>query len=354
MRKQFFKMRPFVFVFFLASFLGACEKIETGYLSDHIRYTSDPLIVKQGAFLLSTALIPDNSTPPLKVTLLDVRDVATGKRAESFFKEYQIYKWKSPYNPSADTTLELINAKRELVSEPPIQVLPSSGQILLNEGTINIPEGEYTLDIQVENVKAVKTYKDICKIIIQPLIPFVYNNPPYSLASYTDREEFIRFPFDADWVNSETGEGVSAKLTIRQVADTPNQVILKVMDKNGALFPKEAISLRPSGSEYLKTLGTFAYKTTFTDTGIVYDYATVPFPHPYWDAQSNGINCYYRIYSDYIASIDTLDAATFIPPGVANYGEWNKVPVNLSMRFNTRIYKPGKYIYELILKAKKK
>lgn len=333
---------------------SSCDRIETGYLSDHIRYTSNPLFVKQGQFLLSTAIIPDNSTPPLKVTLLDIRDKATGKRAESFFKEYNIYKWKSPYNPVTDTTLELINAKRELVSELPLQILPTSGQILLTEGTVNIPEGEYTLDIQVENVRSTKKYTDICTIVLQPLIAYEYNNAPYALASYADREEFVRFPYDADWINPAAGQSVSATLSIHHVADTPNQVVLKMMDKNGELFPSEAIARRPSGSDYLKTLSTFAYRTILTDTGIVHDYATVPFPHSYWDAQSNGINCYYRIHSPYIASIDTVDAATFLPPNVANYGVWDKEPVNVNVRFNTRVHKPGKYIYELRIKATKK
>jgi len=333
---------------------NACKKVKEGFLSDYLRYSSNPLRVNAGSFYLSQGLIPDASTPPFKVTLLNVRNKATGKRAEEFFKEYEIDIWKLPYDPRTDTTLALINAKRSRVKKTPFEVAPVSGQMVFNEGSNNIPPGEYLLDIQVENPNGTKVYNNICTIILSPQVEYEYINAPYALAVEANSETGIRFAYDADWIDANIGRSTTAWLKIKRIADFPNQVVLKFKDKNGALFAPSEYKQRPSGNTYLKSLSTFAYKTTVTDTAVLYDYATSPFPALYWDSQSNGINCYYRLNANNIASIDTASAATWGPPSQLPYGTWNKRPVKLNVRFNTRINRPGKYLYEIVLAATKK
>lgn len=59
--------------------LVACDKIEEGYMSSNIYYVTDPFTVEQGLTTYSEALELDNSTGPVNVELLDIRNVETGK-----------------------------------------------------------------------------------------------------------------------------------------------------------------------------------------------------------------------------------------------------------------------------------
>lgn len=332
----------------------ACKKVNVGYLSDNLRYSADPLTITQGQFLISSGVIPDNSTPPFKITLLNIRNKETGKREEAFFKESDIPVWKMAYNPLTDTTLALIQAKRAVEKKLPFQVLERSGQFMATQATQNVPPGEYLVDLQVENPNGVKTYMGICTINLKKSVDYTYENVPYFTAVQAGTENVVRFAYDDQWIDATKGQSTTATLTIKRIADSPNQIVLKVIDKNGAVLPGRAMQQRPSGNTYLKTLSTFAYKTTVTDTAILYDYAQTRFPDVYWDSQSNGLNCYYRIYSEHVASIDTADTKNWFPPKQLAYGEWKKMPINLNVRFNTKLNTPGKYVYELKLAMTKK
>jgi hypothetical protein len=346
--KKYIKLLSLL-LFAVASTLS-CKKTAPGFLSDNVRYSADPLIVDQSTFLISNGIIPDNSTPPFKITLLNVRNMATGKREEAFFKEYDTPIWKKAYNPLTDTTFELISQKRPIEKRLPFTVLEKSGQFLFTQATEYVPAGQYLVDIKIENPHGTKTYMGVCKIVIRPVLP-EYINTPYFTVTPINTETPIRFPYDDQWIDPGKGQSTTVTLNIKRVAATPNQIVLKVLDKNGAVFPGVALEKRPGN---LKTLSTFAYKTTVTDTAVLYDYAQTRFPDIYWDSQSNALNCYYRIYDKYIASIDTADSKNWNPPGQIPYGTWNKQPVKLNIRFNTKINQPGKYIYELRLKATKK
>ncbi|RAJ87616.1 uncharacterized protein DUF5007 [Chitinophaga dinghuensis] len=329
----------------------ACQKVETGYLSDYPRYADNPLTITQGVFKMSAGIIPDNSTPPLNVTLLDVRDKATGKHVDAFFQEYDTYVWTKPYDPTTDTTFDLINAKRSKTKKKPLEILAASGQLIFSDVTANITPGTYTIDLQISNPRGTKQYKNICDIVITAPKEYEYVNAPYALAAKTTAEEAIRFSYDADWIDQLIGRSTTAWLKIKKVASEPNQIIFVVKDKYGNIFPPQALQKRPSGSTYLKTMETFAVKTFTNDTATIHQFATVPFPHTYWDGQSNGTNCYYRIYNQYIQSIDTANTKNWFPPNTISYGEWNKQPVNLNVRMNTKIYTPGTYVYELTLQC---
>src|SRR5690606_6609030 len=115
---------------------------------------------------------------------------------------------------------------------------------------------------------------------------YTYENVPYFIAVEADSETGIRFTYDDQWIDPTKGQSTSMTLNIKRIADGPNQIVLKVYDKNGVLFPGKVLERRPSGNDFLKTLSTFAYKTTVTDTAVVYDYAQVRFPDVYWDSQS--------------------------------------------------------------------
>ncbi|MGJ1433765.1 DUF5007 domain-containing protein [Sphingobacterium spiritivorum] len=330
---------------------GSCKKVETGYLSDNIRYASNPVTVEQGVFVITQGIIPDASTPPFKITLLNIRNKETGKREEAFYKDYNVTVWKQPYNPKTDTTLALITAKQGVEKKAAFSVLEKSGQFLFTQATDSVPAGDYLVDIKVENPRGVKTYEGVTTIRIKPVQEYTYENVPYFLALPANSETAIRFPYDDQWFNADKGQSASMTLKITRVADGPNQIVLKVLDKNGKVFPGKALERRPSGNSFLNTLSTFAYKTTVTDTAVLYDYAQARFPDVYWDTQSNGINCYYRIYEKWLASVDKVDAASWNPPNSVDYLTYTDQPVKINIRFNTKIYKPGKYIYEMKLRA---
>lgn len=351
--KKYIKILSLSFALLIIGAYG-CKKVTVGFLSDNLRYSANPLTVNQGVFLISNGIISDDSTPPFKITLLNIRHKETGLREESFFKQYSVSTWKSAYNPLTDTTLALINAKRSTEKKEPLTVLEKSGQFMFTQATDSVPAGEYLIDLQVENPNGNKTYTGITSIIIKPVTEYEYVNTPYFLALPVGSETAIRFPYDDQWIDPEKGQSTNTTLTIKKVADSPNQIVLKVIDKNGAVFPGKALQRRPSGNTYLKTLSTFAYKTTVTDTAVLYDYAQARFPDIYWDSQSNGLNCYYRIYEEYIGSIDYADSKGWNPPSQIPYLTYTTQPVKINIRFNTILYKPGKYIYELKLRATKK
>ncbi|MFD0939195.1 DUF5007 domain-containing protein [Pedobacter boryungensis] len=335
--------------------ISGCKKITTGFLSDNLRYTANPLTVGQGVFLISTGIANDGSTPPFKITLLDVRNKATGKREEAFFKDYEVAVWKKAYNPLVDTTLALIDAKRGYEKKKPLYILESSGQLMFTQASDNVPAGEYLVDLQIENPNGTKVYKGICTINLTATKDYEYVNNPYFQALPVGSETAIPFPISENQpIDLSIGQAVNATLTIKRLAATPNQIVFKVLDKNGAVFPGKALSDRPSGNTYLKNLKTFAYKTTVTDTAILYDYAQARFPDPYWDNQSNALNCYYRIYENYIQSIDYADPLNWSPPTKMQYLTYTTQPVKVNFRINTKLNKPGKYLYELKLRLTKK
>lgn len=335
--------------------MSGCKKVATGFLSDNVRYTANPLTVGQGVFLISNGIANDGSTPPFKITLLDVRNKATGVREESFFKDYDVEVWKTAYNPIVDTTKALIDAKRGIEKKRPMYVLESSGQFMFTQASNNVPPGEYLVDLQIENPNGTKAYKGICVINLTGIPDYEYVNNPYFQALPVGSETAIPFGINENQaIDLSIGQSVNATLTIKRIASTPNQVVFKVLDKNGAVFPGRAISDRPTGNTFLKNLKTFAYKTTVTDTAILYDYAQARFPDPYWDTQQNALNCYYRIYEQWLESVDYADPLNWAPPTKMQYLTYAAQPVKINFRLNTKLNKPGKYIYELKLRVTKK
>ena len=88
--------------------LVACDKIEEGYMSSNIYYVTDPFTVEQGLTTYSEALELDNSTGPVNVELLDIRNVETGKTEEAWYSESEITFWKEKINSETDTTWEQV------------------------------------------------------------------------------------------------------------------------------------------------------------------------------------------------------------------------------------------------------
>ncbi|MDM1047170.1 DUF5007 domain-containing protein [Sphingobacterium hotanense] len=331
--------------------LAGCKKVDVGYLSDNIRYGSNPVVAERGVFKIVTGIIPDNSTPPFKITVLDVRNKATGQREESFFKPSEITVWKEKYDPKTDTTLALIDAKRTKEMRLPLQVIEKSGQLMFTQATEGVPVGEYLLDLKIENPNGTKEYKGITTIKINDPLLYEHVNAPYFILVDPKDGSSKRYPHDVDWFDISKQQSANMTFKVTRDANGPNQVILKVYDKNGAVFPGKALERRPNGDSFLNTMATFAYKTTVTETSVIHDYAQARFPDVYWDSQPNNILCYYRIYDKYIESVDYVD--TWDPPYKITYQTDPKSYI-LQMRFGMKFNLPGTYLVEMHLTATKK
>jgi len=336
----------------LASIMAAgCKKVDVGYLSDNIRYGANPVVVDKGVFKIVTGIIPDNSTPPFKITLLDVRNKETGKREEAFFKESEIIVWKEKYDPKTDTTLELINAKRVKEMSLPLKVIEKSGQLMFTQATENVPPGEYLLDLQIENPNGTKKYEGITTIKVNSPVVYEISTAPYFILVEPGTGNSKRYPHDVDWFDINKIQSANTKFNITRDANGPNQIILKVYDKNGKVFPGKALEKRPNGNTFLNTWETFAYKTTVTENSVIYDYAQARFPDVYWDNQPNGVFCYYRIYDKWIESVDYVDA--WNPPNSVTY-KTDPNPYILQIRFDFKFNLPGTYHVDMHLTATKK
>lgn len=331
--------------------LGGCAKVEVGYLSDNIRYGSNPITVEKGVFKIVTGIIPDNSTPPFKVSILDVRNKETGLREEAFFKESEITVWKTRYDPKTDTTLALIDAKREKQKSLPFQIIEKSGQLMFTQASESIPNGDYLLDIVVENSKGKKEYKGVTTLHVKDPLHFEHSNAPYYTLVKPEDGSNVRYAHDVDWFDIKNQESATARFKITRDASGPNQIILKVYDKHGNVFPGKALQRRPSGNDFLNTMSTFAYKTTVTGDAVIHDYAQARFPDVYWDSQPNNILCYYRIYDEYIESADYVDL--WNPPYEVTY-KTDPRPYILQLRFGLKFNLPGTYLVEIHLRATKK
>ena len=335
----------------LSLFLAGCKKVEVGYLSDNIRYGSNPVIAERGVFKIATGIIPDNSTPPFKISIVNVRNKATGKREEAFFKTEEITVWKEKYNPLTDTTLALINAKQTKEKVIPLQVIEKSGQLLFTQATTYVPAGEYLLDLEIQNPNGSKTYEGITTIQLKDPELYATESAPYFIAVDPSTGAGVRYPHDAEWFDITKFKSGNAQFKITHDPKGPNQIILKIYDKNGKLFPGRALEKRPNGDSFLNNLSNFAYKTTNTEDAVIYDYAQARFPDVYWDSQPNGVYNYYRIYDKWIESIDYVD--TWDPPKTLTY-KTDPKPYILQIRFDLTFFLPGTYVCELHLAATKK
>jgi hypothetical protein len=118
--------------------------------------------------------------------------------------------------------------------------------------------------------------------------------------------------------------------TITYLADSPNLIIFKMVDKNGVPFsPKNGeIVKRPNSGvnpipPYLQCFENYTNSYTYTDTAMLFNYALEPFP---FISLGNGFNLYYRIPTQFF-SVDGYPD-----------GEWSANP-----RLPFRLWLPGVY-----------
>ncbi|MEO6070978.1 MAG: hypothetical protein ABIN57_08625 [Chitinophagaceae bacterium] len=283
-------------------FFSSCKKIPEGYLSENIRYQYPTIEVERGVVKIANEnlIFPDGSTLPLNVKLLDIRDKATGKHADAWFRSYDSYRFISPLT-ATDTTMELFNKRIEYGKFPPFDFVASGGYFRFNTGTKNVPVGEYEFDLEVSNVKGTKQILNAATIVVKEPIPYVIDQAGTVLGTAKDGTPATH----AYLAQSQR------TVTVEKLGDGKNQVFLKIVDKNGKPFnPKTAIQNRLlADGSVLNDFTTFSLfdKTQYTDSTMSYNFG-IP-PYPFKNAPANSKYMYLWIPAQYV-EIDQFPSAT--------------------------------------------
>ncbi len=241
--------RKFLLLIFIAAFLlTSCTKYGKGFLSPTLQYAVSQFTIKKGTVSSSYSIITDGSSIPLHIKWTHVYD-ASGRMVDTLFsKTYPVGIWTSAYNSVTDTTYAKIIAKRAVANLQPIVVNESNGTLQSNSGTIYLPSGTYTMDLEVSNIAGTEKLAKIISIILQDGQP---------LETSPETGNFSNSLLIAGTAtgapNGTLFNGVNnpfVDYTVKRLADTPNMVVLKVYDKNSVPFnPKTGeFTKRPNES----------------------------------------------------------------------------------------------------------
>lgn len=305
----------------LGLLITGCKKIEEGFLSDGLYIPDTPIKVQRGnAFQKTSAILADGTTQPMTVTLLDIRRVDTKKHADEFFKEYPVYVYTAAVDPATDTTIELVNKKRELKKLQPFVFL-ASGQFVFNGATDSLPvDVTYEYDIQVSNVAGTKVYKNIGTLttIDPPLVTEMTTGCNF-------------FPDDG----SATVPMGAATMTVTRVSESGASVILKITDKDGKPFnPKKGEIIKRGDRPIFENYARF-HPIEYTDTAMICNFEIAPFPLSRYSSGGTNWNylMYYRVPSTFLSIDKNLSS---------KIGSVNPL-------FAFRLMKAGVYVVELRL-----
>lgn len=334
-----------------------CTKIDKGFLSSSLAYTVNEFTVIRGRVGSSYSLVGDGSTMPIKVKMLHAYD-ETGKNVDSLFtKTYPVSVWTAAYNNTLDLTYAAIMAKRKTIDLPPVAVNESNGSFEANPATVYLPLGKYTFDIEVSNVVGTKTLNKAITLNLKDG-KSIETSPEvgaYSLSRLVANTAAGA----ANGVMFNGNNNPFVVETITRFADTPNIVIVKILDKNGVAFNPKAneIMKRPNSGlnpnpAFLQNLQDYAPDTfTATDTSLNLKYPLVPFPIV---SLGNGFNMYYRIPTafaemDSTSSWSSNTAGNYYKgPSDSHYlGLFKNELYDYSFRIPLRIQVPGSYLIVL-------
>jgi hypothetical protein len=353
--RKYRKITISIFLIILVAnvFLTGCTKYGSGFLSPYAQYTISQFSLIRGRLATSYALNTDGSNIPLHMKWTHIYD-STGAIVDAIFsKKYSVGVWTAAYDPLTDTTYNTIFAKRSMDSLPPIVVNESNGTVEANSGTLYLPLGTYTMDLQVSNTSGTESLKKALQIIIQDG-KSLETSP--ETGNYSNGLLLANTPTGAKRGALFNGANNPYDLeVIRRLADTPNLLILKIMDRNGVPFdPKLGeIAKRPNSGlnptpPFLQNLQDYAPDTyTPTDTALTLKYPLVPFPII---SLGNGFNMYYRIPTAFVHIDSTANwssnSSGVYYQGVSDphyLGVYKDGIYDYSLRIPMRIQVPGTY-----------
>lgn len=297
-------------VFALLS-IAACKKIQQGFQSDAIRYKDNNIYAKRGLILYQSDRInADGSTPPYTFKLLNLRREDGSPAPSQFNTEYEITTFKPgmSFDATTDTTVALLNKKRETVKRLPMYFNEASGQLTFNKASVNLPLGKYYYDVEMTNVTGTKLFPKLATInVVDPEL----------------EDLFVVTDNVANGFNDVTGVATAMRnptITCTKISNTGARAILKMVDKNGRTFNPKAGEIiqrgdRPVFENYAKFNPVIK-----TDTAMICDFEVAPFPLTKYITPTTdwGFLMYYRIPSQYV-TIDNFPSS----PGFSVNPRWS-------------------------------
>jgi hypothetical protein len=283
--------RTVIIIAIMALLCLRCRKEERGYLSDHIYYVTNPFSVSQGVTTVSESLIANGSTTPLTVTLLGITDMATGKKMDDVFltpRTMQVYRGAITY---ADSTVNGLRSKLADSTVAPFSINTIGGRLQFTGTTTFVPQGTYSLDVSVSNIRDTKTFNNICTINIVPTEFFVQTGTAYGYLLDTITQGRTNISPVVTAVRNMNGE---AKIIIKW-EDADGKVI---NPRNGEIQPRDGLPSFQNWDPY--------YKVELTDTALVYQYPDhVPLFPVFNPAIVNGTTytdywCYYKMPAKFV------------------------------------------------------
>lgn len=246
-----------------------CSKIENGFQSDNIRYKSNVIIAKRGMSLtMSDRINADGSTPPYKFEMQNLRDAETGGPApKEFTTDYEILVFKQGmvFNAETDTTVALLDQKREVVKKPPMEFNPVSGQLIFNRASANLPLGKYAFDVNFTNSRGSKLFENLATIeIVDPTIEDMFE-VTYQAATGSSASEVFTTT-------------TAPQVTCRKISNEGARVILKIIDKTGKPFNPKAGEIVKRGDRPMFESHVKFNPVITTDTAMICDFEVAPFP----------------------------------------------------------------------------
>lgn len=243
--------------------LCCCNKTDEGFLSNKLFYRSNPFNAAKGRVTTSAPLETDGSTQSLQVRLLAVRD-KTGALSQAMTKEYEIPVYKGEIR-STDSTLDLLAKKLGTAMYKPFNVNEIGGRLEVTPASLYVDTGTYDFDIEVSNVKGMKSLNSIAKVRITPAVPFQLVR---QFANTSTPGQEITFVTQANY-----------SVTVDRIPTGPNKIIIKFVDKNGVPFNPKTGQVIPratlagaTGLRYeFKQFDPY-YAEEKTDTALVYQY----------------------------------------------------------------------------------
>lgn len=301
---------------------AACKKIEEGFMSDLVRYKDQVILCKRGMPLVKSAAIEaDGSTAPFTFKMINLR-TRNGKPVPAEFDtEYDLVVFKDglAFNAETDTTIELLNKKRETIKIKPMIFNEKSGQIVFNRGSVNLPVGEYDFDVEMQNVRGLKLFPSIGQIhVLDP-----YNDDYFNLIS--------------TYAGSATAAEVftdmkTPTVTCTRISGNGARLILKIVDKNGIPFnPAAGEVIKRGDRPMFETYARFN-PVIVTDTALICDFEVAPFPVAKYITPTTdwGFLMYYRVPARFV-KVDNKTAQT----------------ESANPRFEFRVMMEGTYIVEV-------
>lgn len=302
-------------------FAGCTKKPEEGFIGNKFFYLSNPFIGTKGRVVTSVPLQADGSTYPITVKLLEVRNRA-GQPTDALTKDYEIPIYKGEVT-AADSTPELLAAKLGTAMYKPFSVNSNGGRLELTPATAYADTGTYDFDIEVSNMRGTRTVKSIAKVVLTPSVP----------------SQIVRQFANTSVPNQELTFVTQASFSVTlDRKDGPNVIIIKFVDKNGALFNPKTGQVIPRAS--LANAPRFEFKQLSpyyaeekTDTALVYKYPAKTPTYPLFTV-NNAYLASYRIpaaFNDLNVNINPEFSVRLFPTDGVPFvsGTWtitNKMP----------------------------